>query len=155
MSSISELKDILEESTSSDWNPVMFRIRYGSDIGRYPDQKRMYVSDIFKITQEWCKEQNKTFEMANWDDNIYHVMVKIDGILFRLIQWCDETDINMEELRSGPYCNFTSDGLTNFLHQVIRRDIEKNKNLTLPDLTPKRYQMWSTDTTDLDFSKIY
>ena len=133
----------------------MFRIRYGSDIGRYPDQDRMYVSDIYKITEDWCARKNKTFELANWDDNIYHVMVKIDGQLFRLIQWCDETDIHMEELRSGPYCDFTSDGLTNFLHQVIRRDIEKNKKLPLPDAPPERYQIWSTDKGALDFKKLY
>lgn len=155
MSSISELEDILEESTSSGWNPAMFRIRYGSDIGRYPYQERMYVSDIFKITEQWCIKNNKSFELANWDDNIYHVMVKIDGQLFRLIQWCDETDIHMEELRSGPYCNFTSDGITNFLHQVIRRDIEKNKKLALPDTPPKRYQIWSDDDQALDFAKLY
>jgi hypothetical protein len=155
MSSISELEDILEETTSSNWNPVMFRIRYGSDIGRYPEQERMYVSDIYKITKDWCAKHNKTFELANWDDNIYHVMVKIDGQLFRLIQWCDETDIHMEELRSGPYCNFTSDGLTNFLHQVIRRDIETNKKMTLPDHPPVRYQLYSNDVSELDFSKLY
>ena len=155
MSSISELEDILEESTSSNWNPVMFRIRYGSDIGRYPDQERMYVSDIFKITQTWCEQHHKSFELANWDDNIYHVMVKIDGQLFRLIQWCDETDIHIEELKNGPYCDFTSDGLTNFLHQVIRRDIEKNKKLSLPDVPPQRYQLGSEDMGALDFSKLY
>jgi hypothetical protein len=154
MSSISELEDILEEATSSKWTPMMYRIRYGSDIGRYPDQERMYVSDIFKITQDWCKTHNKTFELANWDDNIYHVMVKIDGQLFRLIQWCDETDIHMEELKSGPYCDFTSDGLTNFLHQVIRRDIETNKKMLLPDAPPSRYHLYSTDTQELDFSKL-
>jgi hypothetical protein len=155
MSSISELEDILEESTTSGWNPVMYRIRYGSDIGRYPDQERMYVSDIYKITQAWCEKNGKTFELANWDDNIYHVMVKIDGTMYRLIQWCDETDIHMEELRNGPYCDFASDGLTNFLHQVIRRDIEKNKKISLPDTPPARYQIWSDDTGDLDFTKLY
>ena len=155
MSSISELTDILEESTSSGWNPVMFRIRYGSDIGRYPDQPRMYVSDIYKITEAWCLENGKTFELANWDDNLYHVMVKIDGQLYRLIQWCDETDINMEELKNGPYCDFVPDGLTNFLHQVIRRDILKNKGIVLPDAPPARYQLGSSDTGELDFATLY
>lgn len=154
MSSITELEDILQEATSSTWTPFMFRIRYGSDIGRYPDQERMYVSDIFKITQSWCASNNKSFEMINWDDNIYHVMVKIDGRLFRLIQWCDETDINMEELKTGPYCSFVDDGLTNFLHQVIRRDTQKNKGVLLPDTPPLRYQFGSTDNSDLDFTKL-
>jgi uncharacterized Fe-S cluster-containing radical SAM superfamily protein len=157
MSSITELEDILEEATSSGWHPHMFRIRYGSDIGRYPEQERMYVSDIFKLTQAWCKKTGKSFEIINdWDNNIYHVMVKIDNDLFRLIQWCDETDIDMEELRTGPYCDFIHDGITNFLHQVIRRDVLKNKKIALPDTPPTRYQILGTANNGvLDFNKLY
>lgn len=156
MSSISELEDILTETTSSNWRPVMYRIRYGSDIGRYPDQARMYLSDIYKATEDWCKRNGKSFERINGDDNIYHVMVRIDGDNYRLIQWCDETDIHMEELRTGPYCDFVHDGITNFLHQVIRRDVLKNKAIPLPDVPPIRYQLaGSSDTSELDFSKLY
>jgi hypothetical protein len=117
----------------------------------------MYVSDIFKIAQNWCKKNNKTFTiMGNEDDNIYHVMVKIDDIVYRLIQWCDETDINMEELKCGPWCNFVHDGVTNFLHQIIRRDVWKNKNIALPDLPPARYLLQNfNDQSDLNFSRIY
>jgi len=155
MASMGELIDILEESTNSGWHPYMYRIRYGSDIGKYPDQPRMYVSDIFKTVQDWCRQKGKSFEMINWDDNIYHVMVKIDDNIFRLIQWCDETDINMEELKTGPYCDFVHDGVTNFLHQIIRRDILKNKGISLPDTPPKRYQFGSNDKGILDFKELY
>lgn len=156
MSSISELEDILEESTSVNWNPKMYRIRYGSDIGRYPNQERMYVSDIYKLTKAWCDRNNKEFKIIDGDNNIYHVMVSIDGQAFRLIQWCDEKDIHMEELRTGPWCSFVPDGLTNFLHQIIRRDIWKNQKLALPDTPPERYQYaGSKDTSPLDFTKLY
>ena len=83
-------------------------------------------------------------------------MVSIDDQPFRLIQWCDETDIHMEELRTGPWCSFVPDGLTNFLHQIIRRDIWKNQKLVLPDNPPIRYQYaGSKDKSSLDFSKLY
>jgi hypothetical protein len=156
MSSISELEDILTESINSNWQTGMFRIRYGSDIGRYPDQQRMYVSDIYKATKEWCEKNNKTIQLLeNSDDNLYHLMVNIDGINYRLIQWCDITDIDMEELRSGPWCSFVDDGITNFLHQVIRRDIEKNKKLILPDIPPLRYRYEGKDIIEpLDFNKL-
>lgn len=155
MASMNELIDILEESTSNRWKG-MIRIRYGSDIGRYPNQPRMYVSDIFKITQNWCKTKNKSFEIIPADNNIYHVMIKIDDQLFRLIQWCDATDIHMEELMSGPYCNFVPDGVTNFLHQIIRRDFWKNKKNILPDSPPKRYiRDWDEKDEKLDFLKLY
>jgi organic radical activating enzyme len=156
MSSINELEDILEETTNNDWHPKTYRIRYGSDIGRYPDQPRMYVSDIVKITKQWCDKNNKNFKILDHDNNIYHVMIDIDGQLYRLIQWCDITDINMEELRSGPWCNFVPDGITNFLHQVIRRDLWKNQNILLPDEPPARYQINGMNDKDkLDFKKLY
>ena len=156
MSSLSELTDILDETTNSGWAPNMYRVRYGSDIGRYPNQERMYVSDIFNIVKQWCKDNGKRFEILDFDNNIYHVMVSINDVPYRLIQWCDETDIHMEQLRTGPYCNFVPDGVTNFLHQVIRRDVWKNKKQQLPDLPPIRYQLTGAgDTSPLDFSKLY
>lgn len=156
MASISELEDILEETCSVDWKPGMYRIRYGSDIGRYPEQDRMYVSDIYNITKSWAERKGKKFElMHHADNNLYHVMVKIDNQQYRLIQWCDETDIHMEELRGGPWCNFVPDGITNFLHQVIRRDILKNQGLVLPDTPPLRYQYSDRFNTEpLDFKNL-
>jgi len=47
----------------------------------------------------------------------------------------------MEELCTGPWCDFVPDGITNFLNQVIRRDVWKNKNIILPDSPPLRYQV--------------
>jgi hypothetical protein len=155
MSSMSELEDILDETVNSNWQPKTYRIRYGSDIGRYPNQTRMYVSDIVKITEQWCTRNNKSFKILDHDNNIYHVMVDIEGQLYRLIQWCDETDINMEQLRSGPWCDFVPDGVTNFLHQVIRRDVFKNRGITLPDAPPRRYCVSGMNDGDLDFSNIH
>jgi len=149
MYNFTELNDILNEITSNNWIAKNFRIRYGSDIGRNPGQKRLYVSDIFKATREWCEKNNKEFKLINpADNNIYHVMVQVDNKTLRLIQWCDETDINLEDLRSGPWCNFVPDGVTNFLHQIIRRDIWKNQNIILPDSPPERYLFNSLSQKD-------
>ena len=67
-------------------------------------------------------------------------MARVENKDIRIIQWCDETDIDMEELRSGPWCDFVPDGVTNFLHQIIRRDVWKNQGLILPDTPPDRYK---------------
>ena len=155
MSSLDELHFILDEICSNPWTPVHFRIRYGSDIGRYPDQERMYVSDTYKAIKVWCEKYGVTFEDMSGDNNLYHTMVKVDGKPIRVIQWCDETDINMEELRTGPYCDFVSDGITNFLHQVIRRDVEKNQKIRLPDTPPARYLMKNAINIEpLDFKNL-
>ena len=157
MSSITELHDILYEITNNPWYPAHFRIRYGSDIGRYPDQQRLFVSDTYKIIEKWCLDNNKTFNIISQaDNNLYHVMVEVEGKPIRVIQWCDETDIHMEELRSGPYCDFVENhGITNFLHQIIRRDVQKNQKNKLLDYTPNRYLMENQkDATDLDFKNL-
>lgn len=143
MSSVQELHDILEEILTKNWPARFFRIRYGSDIGRYPDQERLYLSDTYRLVKEWCDKNNKEFKDLPGDNNLYHTMVSVDGKSIRLIQWCDETDINLEELTCGPYADFSSDGVTNFLHSVIRRDVEKNQHTILPDIVPIKYQAFS------------
>ena len=157
MIDLTELDYILNEIVNSSWHPNTFRIRAGSEIGRNSSTDRVYLSDIYKAVEQWCKDNNKKFRLAtNADDNIYHIMVFVEDKEIRVIQWCDITDIDMEELRSGPWCDFVSDGITNFLHQIIRRDIEKNKQLTLPDVPPKRYHYSRIVSKEpLDLLKLY
>lgn len=149
MMSLSEVNFIMNEICSNEWKSKNFRIRYGSDIGRNPGQARIFVSDVYKAIEHWCNINNKSFErIVEADNNIYHVMAKVDDKDIRIIQWCDETDIDMEELRSGPWCDFVPDGITNFLHQIIRRDAWKNKGFILPDSPPERYLFTRTPSKD-------
>ncbi len=142
MISLQELHDILEEIVAVRWNAATFRIRAGSEIGINATSKRYYVSDIYKAIKEWATTNHHSVEDMPADDNIYHKMVRLNGKPIRIIQWCDITDIDMEELKSGPWNDFVPhDKRTNFLHQIIRRDVWKNKGITLPDKTPPRYQL--------------
>jgi len=141
MIDLNELDGILEEILTKGWKTKHYRIRCGSEIGRNESEDRVFVSDIYKYIKQYCETNNIDFEDVPADNNIYHTMIKVNGNLIRVIQWCDITDIDMEELRSGPFCDFVpQDGLTNFLHQIIRRDVWKNQGKQLPDLPPKRYQ---------------
>jgi MoaA/NifB/PqqE/SkfB family radical SAM enzyme len=141
MISLDEVHDIMTEICSNYWEAKNFRIRYGSDIGRNPGQERIFVSDVYKAIEAWCNTSGKSFDrIIEADNNIYHIMARVENKDIRIIQWCDETDIDMEELRSGPWCDFVPDGVTNFLHQIIRRDIWKNQGLILPDSPPDRYK---------------
>jgi uncharacterized Fe-S cluster-containing radical SAM superfamily protein len=157
MLSLDEVSFIMNEICSNAWQSKNFRIRYGSDIGRNPGQERKFVSDVYKTIELWCKDNGKSFErIVEADNNIYHVMAKVDGKDIRIIQWCDVTDIDMEELQSGPWCDFVPDGITNFLHQIIRRDGWKNKGLILPDSPPSRYHSTQTPKLDpLNFKDLY
>ena len=157
MMSLDEIDFIMNEVCSNEWRSKNFRIRYGSDIGRNPGQERLFVSDVYKGIENWCKLNGKSFErIIQADNNIYHVMARVEDKDIRIIQWCDETDIDMEELRSGPWCDFVPDGITNFLHQIIRRDVWKNQGLTLPDTPPDRYKFnRNPDKAPLNLLNLY
>jgi len=157
MISLDELDFVLNEITTSSWKARNFRLRTGSEIGRNASTGRIFVSDIFKAVKQWAETNNKSFEVIEpADNNIYHIMVNLDGKIIRVIQWCDETDIDMEELRAGPWADFVPDGITNFLHQIIRRDVWKNQNLILPDTPPTRYQFnRNPDDSPLDLLRLY
>lgn len=157
MMTLDEVDFIMNEICSNEWRSKNFRIRYGSDIGRNPGQERKFVSDVYKAVEQWCALNNKSFErIVEADNNIYHVMARVEGNDIRIIQWCDATDIDMEELRSGPWCDFVPNGLTNFLHQIIRRDAWKNQSITLPDSPPSRYTFnRNPPDTMLDLLRLY
>jgi hypothetical protein len=64
----------------------------------------------------------------------------------RLIQWPDVTNIDMEELATGPWGQFYNGPVTNFVHQVITRDAFKNNGLPMLDFCPVEYQYQSADS---------
>lgn len=142
--SYDHLPDILAEIKKINHPQIShFRIRCGSFIGRSSDQQRSYLSELVKKIRVLT---NNEIESYPSDDNPYHVIVSWNGILLRLIQWPDVTNIDMEELATGPWCQFYDGPITNFVHQVITRDAFKNKNLPQLDLAPEKYHYKSYET---------
>jgi uncharacterized radical SAM superfamily Fe-S cluster-containing enzyme len=121
-----------------------YRIRCGSFIGRSSDQQRSYLSELVKRIKKLTNDEIFAYSS---DDNPYHVMVSWNGILLRLIQWPDVTNIDMEELATGPWCQFYDGPITNFVHQVITRDAYKNMNLPQLDLAPSKYHYRTMSVT--------
>ena len=128
---LDEIKDINHEQINH------YRIRCGSFIGRSSDQQRGYLSVLVRKIKEHLGDN--AFSYVS-DDNPYHVMLQWNNILLRVIQWPDVTNIDMEELNTGPWCQFYDGPITNFVHQVITRDAYKNKGLSKLDLPPVKYQ---------------
>jgi len=123
-----------------------FRIRCGSFIGRSSDKQRSYLSNLVKEIRNLTNDEIVPFPS---DDNPYHVMVDWNGILLRLIQWPDVTNIDMEELITGPWCQFYEEGpITNFVHQAITRDAFKNMNMPMLDVAPTKYQYRSMSASN-------
>ncbi len=127
-----------------------YRIRCGSFIGRSSDQTRSYLSALVKQIKEITNDQIEPYLS---DDNPYHVMINWNGILLRLIQWPDVTNIDMEELATGPWCQFYDGPITNFVHQVITRDAYKNMSFPMLDVAPVRYQYRSMSGYHFDYWK--
>jgi len=128
---LNEIKDINHEQINH------YRIRCGSFIGRSNDQQRGYLSVLVRKIKEHLGGQVVPYVS---DDNPYHVMLQWNNIMLRVIQWPDVTNIDMEELNTGPWCQLYDGPITNFVHQVITRDAYKNKGLDKLDLPPVKYQ---------------
>jgi hypothetical protein len=92
---------------------------FNNEHDHYMDQfnsslKTAATSNLFNFDKLQALQNNKEFTDLPGDNNLYHTMVSIAGKSVRLIQWCDETDINMEELRkrqrsSSTETEFSSD----------------------------------------------
>jgi hypothetical protein len=136
---LDHIPDILTEIENIK-HPLIwqYRIRCGSFIGRSGDTERSYLSNLVRAVENFY---GQPLEYVGPDDNPYHFMVKTPtGVVLRLIQWPDVTNIDMEELRTGPWSTFV-DGApaTNFVHQVITRDAYKNMKRNPLDVCPPRY----------------
>jgi len=151
LQSLDEVDFILEEIQKIKHKNIHhYRIRCGSFIGRSSDQKRSYLSDLVKYVSNIIGEELTPMQ---WDDNPYHVMLEWNDVKLRLIQWPDVTNIDLEELATGPWCHFTEGPVTNFVHQVIIRDAVKNMNMNVLDFAPKKYHYRSIKDTPLKYWK--
>jgi len=144
LENVDHIPEVLEEIQKLGDSALQYRVRAGSDIGRNPDEPRYFLSDHVKSIKAYADSQGWSWEKIPADDNLYHYMVKINGIVHRLIQWSDPKTIDMEELRCGPWCDFVPNKpISNFLHQIMLRDAAVNKNMNLWDTVSKRYQFRS------------
>jgi hypothetical protein len=133
------LSSIIYEAQSLAPYTQMIRIRMGSDIGRSPGEGHKTLSQLIKIVAFLSNKMGLPFKFLEADNNIYHVMVQVGDAKIRLIQWPDIKNIVMDELKSGPWCRFYDGPITNFVHQVITRDIYVNKGIKAPDICPEVY----------------
>ncbi len=139
LESLDHVPDILTEiSEISHPNISLYRIRCGSFIGRSSDQKRSYLSDLVAKVQSILKDE--AYVLDDSDNNPYHVTLFWKNAELRLIQWPDVTNIDLEELATGPWCQFYDGPVTNFVHQVITRDAYINDGVDKLDLPPIKYQ---------------
>ncbi len=145
------LPDILKEIDQINHPSINhYRIRCGSFIGRSSDQQRGYLSVLVKKIKDLIGDEVVPYSS---DDNPYHVMLQWGDKLLRLIQWPDVTNVDLEELATGPWCQFYDGPISNFVHQVITRDAYINMSLPQLDIIPEKYQYRSMAADDFPYWK--
>jgi MoaA/NifB/PqqE/SkfB family radical SAM enzyme len=132
---ILEILDLKKQHDSIE----IFKVRMGSNIGRVGNAGFKTLSDNFNEFVTVCNQLKLPWYIENEDNNIYHIMVNVNGAPIRVIQWPDASNLNLHETKTGPWCNFYNGPVTNFLHQIIMRDMTVNKGLTLHDTVPIEY----------------
>jgi hypothetical protein len=145
LGSLDQLNFVLEEI--QQWNHKGIcdnaRIQVGVDIGRTPDDHgpELYLSDLVKETERLCKVKTWTWEVDNEASNRTHFLVKINGIVHRLIKWVDVKTIDFNETFSESYADMIpGKPMSPLLHQVILRDRSKNEGKLLFDTLPEQYR---------------
>ena len=151
--SFDHLPDILEEIDKlGDEKVRMFRIRFGSFIGRSSDQQRNYLSKTLKELRKIVGDEMRSTPL---DDNPYHNIFYWRGKILRIIQWPDVRNIDMEELITGPWAQFYDGPVTNFVHQVIMRDAYINEGIKKLDDCPPFYQFKTNEQLALPEHKYW
>jgi hypothetical protein len=145
LGSLDQLDFVLEEVQK--WNNLGIcdnaRIQLGVEIGRTPDDHgpELYLSDLVKEAERLCVIKGWTWEPDEIAGNRTHYLVRINGLVHRLIKWIDVKTIDFEETFSESYADMIpGKPMSPLLHQVILRDKHVNNNQLLYDSLPEKYR---------------
>jgi hypothetical protein len=128
------------------------RIQVGVDIGRVPDDnhREYYLSELVNAAKTVADFKGWSWEPDHNISNRTHYAVRINGVLHRLIKWCDVRTIDFEETQSESWAQLIPHKpMSSLLHQVILRDRFINNGLPLFDTIPEKYQ-----NTQVKYEKI-
>ena len=144
LGSLDQLEYCLNEM--QEWNRLGIcdnaRIQVGVDIGRIPEDNppELYLSQLVHATKELCKHKGWSWEPSETEGNRTHYLVRINGLVHRLIKWVDVKTIDFEETFSESYADMIpTKPMSPLLHQVILRDRFVNEGQMLFDTIPKEY----------------
>jgi hypothetical protein len=140
LASLEQLPDVMHEVQKFGINA---RIQLGVEIGRVPEGefKELYLSELVTVAKQFCEDHNWTWEPDYKGGNRTHYAVKINGIDYKFIKWCDVRTIDLEEVQSESWASIVpGKPMSPLLHQVILRDHAVNKKQLLLDTVPRKYR---------------
>jgi len=136
------LEDVLQIIQDLGTTAEEYRVRGGADIGRTnPLEPKKYLGDMVKEVKRICEKKGWDLEFYRADNNVYHIMARINGLEHRFVQWADATNFDLDQANHGPWCKFSEiPHVSNMMHQWILRDGLVNKKLPALDEIPERYR---------------
>ena len=140
LANLEQLSDVMYEVQKFG---IGARIQLGVEIGRVPegDFKELYLSELVAVAEQFCKDNNWTWEQDDVNGNRTHYAVHINGIEHKFIKWCDVRTIDLEEVQSESWASIVpGKPMSPLLHQVILRDQAVNRGQMLFDTVPKKYR---------------
>lgn len=145
LANLDQLDFVLEEI--QEWNRKGIcdnaRIQVGVDIGRTPDdhEEELYLSELVKEAKNICENKKWSWEVDTVYGNRTHFLVRINGLVHRLIKWVDVKTIDFEETYSESWADMIPGRPKSpLLHQVILRDRFVNEGQMLFDVLPEKYR---------------
>jgi molybdenum cofactor biosynthesis enzyme MoaA len=117
-----------------------YRVRCGADIGRYPGDPKIFLSQLVKQAKDICKKNNWTVDVVETNGNRAHYPLIINGIPVKIIQWPDVTTLDLSEMQTEAMSDILPGKPPSpLIHQVLLRDGAVNKGLPLYDTIPEEY----------------
>ena len=96
-----------------------YRIRIPARIGTC-DTDPFFMSDFDPILCAEIEKRGWGFSPVRFDNNPYHLMVLIDGMLTRIIRWPSIEEVDLDILQHPPYALFVEElGEVNFVHSAL------------------------------------
>lgn len=141
LESLDQLEYVLDEIMEFKDTVKQYRIRCGADIGRYPGDPKLYMSQLVSEVKKLCERKSWSFErMHPSEGNRSHYPAKINNVPVKIIQWPDAKTIDLKEMQTEILADIVPNKPPSpLLHQVIIRDGAVNKKLMLYDTIPQEY----------------
>lgn len=132
----------IQEFNSEKQYCSMYRIRVGTEIGRCPDQDKMFMSELVRKAKTIAEQKGWSFIPRPEEGIRAHYPVEINSVMIKLIQWPDVKTIDLEETQTESWADMLPGRpISPLVHQVMLRDRLVNNNLPLLDTVPERYTM--------------
>ena len=148
VSTVENIEEVMDEIQQiGAWIRGSGVYQYHISLTETRNNHRYYLSEVVRAVKNHAESRNWSWEKILGDDSVYHYMVKINGIIHRIVVEYPQADsIDLEALRSGPWHSLGRDRL--MVNRLYQRTVE-DSGRDLADISvPEQNQYQRTDAVD-------